>query len=227
MSLATLAAAAIPSIAGGLLDMWGGERANAANAAQAEKNRQFQERLSSTSYQRGVDDLKKAGLNPALAYGHGGATTPTGSTAHMENTLKGAGTNAKETATILANIEALKAQASASRAQADKATEEAGLARIEKMLRIEAPEGTPGQSLWRAYQHKKWEYETRGGLASAQEAENKLPKSGTIARFFSGANKTLTGATSAVQEAANLRNDRRVLRNIKTRHKPRGGGTAW
>lgn len=50
------------------------------NAQEAEKSRQFQAQMSNTAYQRAVDDLKKAGLNPILAAGVA-SSTPVGATA--------------------------------------------------------------------------------------------------------------------------------------------------
>ena len=49
------------------------------NSAEALANREWQERMSSTAYQRAVEDMRKAGLNPILAFANGGASTPGGS----------------------------------------------------------------------------------------------------------------------------------------------------
>lgn len=49
--------------------------------ASADKQIEFQREMSNTAYQRAVEDLRKAGLNPILAYTKGPSSTPSGASA--------------------------------------------------------------------------------------------------------------------------------------------------
>lgn len=67
------------------------------NSAEAAKNRDWQEMMSNTSYQRAVADMRKAGINPILAFGSGanGASTPSGAQGTISSASMGmAGTSA-------------------------------------------------------------------------------------------------------------------------------------
>lgn len=105
------------------------------NAEEAQKNRDFQERMSGSAYQRAVGDLQKAGLSPMLAYSQGGASSPGGSAASGPapipkiNALAGAVSTAHQVATIR-NIDAdtanKRSQNALIQAQTGQATSSAG-----------------------------------------------------------------------------------------------------
>lgn len=114
MDFASAALAVAPSIIGGIFGSQGQEEANSANRAMSQAQMDFQERMSSTSYQRAVKDMQAAGLNPMLAYSQGGASTPAGSTAVMGNKNAAAvssGMSALQSANIVAQNKVLDAQA--------------------------------------------------------------------------------------------------------------------
>ena len=87
-----------------------GERTNAANAREADENRDFQQYMSGTAYQRQMADMKSAGLNPLLASKIGGASTPPGGQATMFNSAKDASKSYAETKLLQGQLEKLQAE---------------------------------------------------------------------------------------------------------------------
>lgn len=103
------------------------DKTNAFNAAEAEKNREYQTEMSNTAYQRGMADMAKAGLNPILAYQKGGASSPTGSMASAvnpkdsENFIGNSASTAMQSLRLRQELENMKTQNNLTNASAAQA----------------------------------------------------------------------------------------------------------
>lgn len=155
-----LLAAAIPMAVGAVSNWLGGERANAANAREADKNRAFQERMSNTSYQRAAADITAAGGNPAFAMSHGGASSPTGATAApMQNSAAGAVNAAASFAEAMSRVRNTDAQ-----------TNQLNLESAARLAEVEARANAMSNTDARAQKLFRWDEIAAKGRAEQERA---------------------------------------------------------
>lgn len=87
----------IAGLVGGLLAAGGTAYASNRNKQSVNDQMAFQERMSSTAAQRSVEDYRRAGLNPALAYERT-ASSPSGASTTFEDPITKGIANAKDAA---------------------------------------------------------------------------------------------------------------------------------
>lgn len=131
-------------ILGGAMGYAGQASANQTNRQIAKEQMKFQERMSSTAYQRAVKDMQAAGLNPALAYMQGGSSSPGGASAHMESATKQLGEGVSSAGQAAVSAMAVKANIAQMNAQAEKTTTESDQIKLESLLRVAELKGRVG-----------------------------------------------------------------------------------
>lgn len=146
------------------------QRANQFTADQAQIARDYNTYMSNTSWQRGVADMRAAGINPILAYSQGGASAPTsaagsgqaassstqsahapsssaqagraapGAQAVMQNIVSPAFTNAVQGAGVLTNLAQLASNVERTKAETDLARDRGAQVRAETYTEAERPD---------------------------------------------------------------------------------------
>lgn len=105
----------------------GGAIQNRSAAAEARRNRQFQERMSNTQAQRSSQDYLAAGFNPALAYDRP-ASSPGGSQAQVEDAVGKGVSSGMAAKAQMAQLALLQEQARTQAAVTKKANADATVA---------------------------------------------------------------------------------------------------
>ncbi len=136
------------SLIGGLFGASGAKSQNAANQAAAQAQMDFQRESAQNQYQWAMEDMRKAGLNPILAYKQGGSGTLSGSTYSATNVGEAAGAGGARAAGTAMQLQRLNADIKNIEAQENTTRESGRSLKLENDLKARYYEGEWGQKLY-------------------------------------------------------------------------------
>lgn len=183
----------------GITSFIGGSQANDDAHDLAFNQMDFQREMSSTAYRRATEDMKKAGLNPILAAGASPASTPSGASAPVMNTMEGLSSAAgRMSSNALSNLR-LKEEVVAVKNQAAKTKSEDFLAQYMSLTEREKAENLRQTNAKMRTETALLNAQLPAAMAEAALYDNKYGKA------LAGLSKGLNLGASAVSSAKGLK----------------------
>lgn len=179
------------ALVGGGLNLVGGLLQQQGQISSIQQQEQFQQGMSSSAYSRAVQDMKNAGLNPALMYGGGGPeSTPSGASMTPPNVLGDAANSAFSASQIAAGVGQTGAQTDLVRLKQMTEKLDQSLLRLKNQITTYSAKAAPGAEAGDI------------GLAQLVQEHPWLQKLMAVGDLFHSAAKGATTAAEAVGNAA-------------------------